>query len=220
MIKYGLQINQRVEIEVPSKDACGGCYSSRVEDLFPDKVVLAAPIKNNKIVPLKRGEVIKIKYWGGSAGYSFTTRILQRRGGRIPTITVELPEKIRRWQRRNYLRISANLPLTFTLTSSDGNIKYPQIYHTETIDISGGGVMIKSPLLIEKDSYLELELTLPQRGIIVALGRIVRAQKRASRNKHFYLLGIEFSVINESDREKIIAYVFELQRQRNRRRLF
>lgn len=220
MVKDGLRINQRVEIEVPSKDACGGCYSSRVEDLFPNRVVLAAPIKNNKIVPLKRGEVIKIKYWGGSAGYSFTTRVLRRKGGHLPTITVELPEKIKRWQRRNYLRVSASIPLTFTLTNSDGKSKHPQIYRSETIDISGGGVMLKSPLLIEKGSYLELELMLPQRGVIVALGRIVRIQERSSKNKHFYLLGIEFSVIKESDREKIITYVFDLQRQRNRRRFF
>lgn len=215
-----LRINQRVEIKISQKGAYSGCYPSRVEDISPSRIVLAAPLKGQKMVPLEEGELITVEYCGSSAVYSFTTRIVGMGKDHFPTITVEFPQMIRRWQRRSFLRMKAALPVTLTPVKTDGSITPPPIYQMETINISGGGLMLKSPIRFPEGESLELEILLPQRGVVEALGKVVRVEEKKGGNSPYYLLGIEFTVIKEADRQKIISYVFELQRRMYKRRIY
>lgn len=217
MIKADLRINQRVKIKISQKGPYSGCYSSRVEDISPDRIVFAAPLKNNKIVPLQEGDEIKIEYSGNSVQYSFTTRVVHTKTGHIPMVTVESPKMIRRWQRRRFLRMKAKLPVTLTRVRADDSNSSPEIYQVESIDISGGGIMVRSPIRFHDGECLELEITLPHGGLLEALGKVVRVEEKVGGGDLYYMTGIEFMVIRESDRQQIISYVFELQRQKHRR---
>lgn len=220
MTEAELRINKRVVIKVSQKGAYSGCYPSRVEDISPNRIVLAAPLKGQKTVPLEDGEVITVEYCGSSAVYSFTTRIVGTGKGHLPTITVESPQMIRRRQRRSFLRMKARIPVTLTPVSAGGNLSPPPIYQMETVDISGGGLMLKSPLPFPEGESLELEVSLPQRGVVEALGKVVRVEMKKGGSSPCYMLGIEFTVIKEAERQKIISYVYELQRRMHKRRIY
>lgn len=205
--------NQLVSIVLSKDHPRAGVYHSRVEFISPKRLILAAPISQWQVIPVKRGEIITVNYWVRTKAYSFTSEVMAFKGGYLPTITVAWPRKIKRLKRRNFMRVRAKLSVTLAPTGEK------RIYHTETLDISGGGVLIKSPVRLEENDYVELQITLPERGVFNILGRVVRLEERSGRKGTEYFMGIEFAVIDERDRERIIVYVFERERYLNRRRL-
>lgn len=80
--------------------------------------------------------------------------------------------------------------------------------------------MLKSPLPFPEGESLELEVSLPQRGVVEALGKVVRVEMKKGGSSPCYMLGIEFTVIKEAERQKIISYVYELQRRMHKRRIY
>lgn len=218
MAKEELKINQKVEIRLDNA-SYKGSYPSRVEELPSNRITLAAPIKKGKIIPLGRGDIITVYYWTQTAGYSFTTRVIKTGFRRIPTITVERPREMKRIQRRNYLRIPAILPITFSVLEDLEHVSRLEIYRGETIDISGGGVMFKSPIKLTEDVCLEMEITLPRKGTVNVGGRVVRIREKLGKSGPEFFVGVDFSVIDESDRDKIIGFVFQRQREMRRKGL-
>ncbi|NPV28226.1 MAG: hypothetical protein HPY58_00950 [Firmicutes bacterium] len=218
LVKEELKINQRVEIQLRDSSYAGS-YPSRVEEIFPDKIVFAAPLKKGTLIPLRKGDTITVNYWGQTGSYSFTTRVIKTQVQQVPVIIAERPREVTRIQRRNYLRIPVALPLTFSILEDLEHAARSEIFRAETVDLSGGGVMIKSPVKLSKDEYLEIELTLPRKGTINLVGRVVRTQETKDQGGLFYLVGIDFVVIDESDRDRIIAFVFERQRELRRKGL-
>ncbi len=219
MAKVKLKINQKVEIQLQN-GSYAGSHPSRVEEIFPDKIIFAAPLKRGMAIPLKKGDVITVHYWGQTAGYSFTTKILETKLQRLlPVIVAAKPEKVTRIQRRNFLRIPVALRLTFSILEDLEHNSGSEIFHTETVDLSGGGVMIKSPVKLLRDQCLEIELTLPRKGTINVTGKVVRIQETKGKGKPIYLVGIDFLVIKESDRDKIVAFVFEYERKMRKKGL-
>lgn len=213
MVNETPKVNQLVAIKLSKDRARADVYHSRVEFMSQNRLDLAAPISQRQVIPVKAGEIITVNYWVETRAYCFTSEVLAFRRGHIPTITVAWPREIKRLERRSFLRVRADLSLTFAPTEEK------RIYHTETLDISGGGVLIKSPVRLQENEYVEMQITLPERGVFNTLGRVVRLEERSSRKGTQYFLGIEFAVIDERDRERIIGYVFERQRYLIRRRL-
>jgi len=213
-----LKINDRVEIRIQNPYYAGK-YSSRVEEILPNTIVLAAPLKRGVIVPLRAGDTITVSYYGQTAGYSFTTKVIGASYQKLPLIAVQKPQKVNKIQRRNYIRIPASIPVRFLVLDDQRQPAGSDLYSTETLDISGGGALIISPVKLSRDDCLDIELDLPRRGTIRVLGRVARVEKKKSEYGPRYLIGVDFSVIDKADREKIIQYVFELQREMRRKGL-
>lgn len=212
-----LKINKRVEVIIENSYYAGN-YSSRVEEILPDSIILAAPLKRGVIVPLRVGDTITVNYYGKTAGYSFTTKVTATNYKKVPLIAVEKPQEITKIQRRSYIRIPTSIPVRFTVLNEQ---KQPTSlsYWSETIDISGGGVAIISPIKLSCGGYLDMELDVPRKGIIQVMGRVARIEEIKTEYGKKFLLGISFLAIDESDRDKIIQYVFELQREMRRKGL-
>ncbi|MGB9792047.1 MAG: flagellar brake protein [Thermacetogeniaceae bacterium] len=212
-----LKINKRVEIII-EKSYYAGSYPSRVEEILPDAIVLAAPLKRGVVVPLRVGDTIKVNFYGKTGGYSFTTKVTATSYKKIPLIAVEKPQEFTKIQRRSYIRVPARIPVRFTLLDDQ---KQPTDLNSssETIDISGGGVALLSSTPIPCGSYLEMELDVPRKGTIRVLGKVARTEEKKTEYGKTTLLGISFVEIDESDRDKIIQYVFEIQREMRRKGL-
>ncbi len=213
-----LKINKRVEIKIQDSHYAGN-YSSRVEEILPDTIILAAPLKRGVIVPLRVGDTVTVSYFGQTAGYSFTTKVIGTNYQKLPLIAVQKPQEITKIQRRKYIRISTRIPVRFLILDDKKQPASSDVYCTETIDISGGGAAIISPVKLSREDCLDMELDIPRRGTIRVVGRVARVEETRSEYGIRYLIGIDFLVIDESDRDKIIQYVFELQRDMRRKGL-
>lgn len=217
MTPEDLKVNKRVEIIIENSYYAGS-YPSRVEEILPDIIVLAAPLKRGVVVPLRVGDTIKVNYYGKTAGYSFTTKVIATSYKRIPLIAVEKPQEFTKIQRRSYIRVPARIPVRFTLLDDQ---KKPTELNCccETIDISGGGVALLSSTALPCGSCMEMELNVPRKGTIRVIGKVARSEEKKTEYGKMTLLGISFVEIEESDRDKIIQYVFEIQRDMRRKGL-
>jgi len=208
------KVNQLVTIKLGKDQSPDyAYYHSRVEFISHKRLVLAAPIKERQVVPVKPGEIITVNYWVGTKSYCFTSEVLQFTRDNLSTITVAWPCQVKRLYRRQFFRVGADLSLILAPTENK------RIYHTKTLDVSGGGVLVKSPVRLQRNEYVEMQITLPKGGVFDTLGRVVRVEEVKSGKETGYLTGIEFAVIDERDRERIIAYVFERQRHLMKKRL-
>lgn len=107
-------------------------------------------------------------------------------------------------QRRDFARVDAVLTVRVRPAGKPAPPDAPA--GTNTLDLSGGGVLISDPYRLELGERVALELGLPDGGPPVVFGgRIVR-QDGPERK------GVEIEEIADADRERIVRYVFARQR--------
>jgi c-di-GMP-binding flagellar brake protein YcgR len=78
----------------------------------------------------------------------------------------------------------------------------------DSIDVSEGGVFLRSDLLFEIGEVLELEITLPDGVTVPATGRVVRVARRRDQDS-VPGMGIEFTRMAMSDRRAIADSLME-----------
>lgn len=201
-----LSVNQNVEIEL-LEDNLSGVYRSRVEDILADRIILALPLSKGVPVPIRVGSRVLVRYFDQSAIYSFTAEVISRATAPRAILAVRLPETVHRVQRRNYVRLDDNIPVTIYKLQEEDLTGFD----TVTKDISGGGVRLEIPHAYELGTELELHLKLPA-ARIVAVGKVVRCLQLEAPKKG-YNIGIQFTIIEERDRDRIIKYIFDRQRE-------
>lgn len=143
----------------------------------------------------------------------FPTKVVKKLKLTVPALAIELPheEKIKRIQRRNYVRVRTVVDLA--IHSQNGEFGS---FTTITADISGGGVSIVLP----KDSYLKtgdkviqwivLPMQSKQIEYIKAEGEMIR---EIQSNHGVNTASIRFTTITNVERQKIIRFCFEKQRE-------
>ncbi|MDR9757543.1 MAG: flagellar brake protein [Thermacetogeniaceae bacterium] len=213
MFKEAPKVKQMVNVVIGKEHPFAGSYPCMVKEITTKALVITAPMDKWEAVPIKIGEKITVNYWSGTKFYTFKSEVTAVNKGYQQTITVLWPRRIEHLQRRNFLRVQAEIPITFALAEGD------DIYHASTLDISGGGVLIKSPVKLQINDQLDMQLTIPDRGVIDTGGKVVRCEESKGCGGQFFLVGVDFTAINERDRERIIAFVFERERYLNKRRL-
>lgn len=116
------------------------------------------------------------------------------------------------------LRVERLERLVITLAGATG-LELPDAegwIEAETATLSGGGVLVASPLLLPEGAAIELDFELPPPHAtrFRALGRVVNRpqEEGAGPEPSCHLLGISFIAIPEADRELVIRHTFSVQR--------
>jgi PilZ domain len=107
-------------------------------------------------------------------------------------------------QRREFVRVPAvqNVALASSESWKDTNP-----IHSHAIDVSGGGMLLTGADRLELDSLVRFALKLGSGAQeITGWARVVRADEQGRR-------GLVFEQIDEEDRQRLIHFVFERQRE-------
>ncbi len=212
-----IRINQPVEIELNYTSGIN-TFKSRVEGISDDNIVIAAPMLNGQVIPVKNGINMRVSYLDNIALYTFDSIVLSSNLRPVPTLTLDKPGSLKRVQRRNFVRIDARLPMVFTLLKE--NLESgSEDYDATTIDVSGGGLMFSTDCSLHLHDILEVKLALTDNVYVTALGKVVRIVEKKQQDKHTFSVGLEFSIIEEGERDKIIRYIFNQQRELRRKGL-
>jgi c-di-GMP-binding flagellar brake protein YcgR len=187
-------------------------------------------------VPLRIGQKIKCIIQHRDALFQFETEIVDfKRSGLVNLLVLDMPEQLDRVQRRQHFRLEIDLPIRYRIRPNALMKDSPRFQTTHTKNISGGGLQISdldSVKLdpVKKGTMLDLLIELPDRNkdpqtivahpvIIECTGKVVSIRGNGDQKPAF---GIEFSHIEEQDREKLINFIFEEQtlqmRMRSKRR--
>jgi hypothetical protein len=172
-----------------------GRLPATVEATEPGAVVVVLAVGDARVKRLAGAEVA-IEYATGR-GINRFAGILELDESRPDLLRVSLQGDAERIQRREWARVEATLPVTVR------GIDEPVGGDTVTLNISGGGVLVKDPwkMPLGIDVRIELEVE-PGAAPIKALGRVVR--EPAADQK-----GIRIDSIAREDEERLVRLVRE-----------
>lgn len=212
-----LKVNQIIQINIPEEHQKGN-YDSKVKDIADDGIIIvSAPVKDRVLVSVKVGDKINIFFWDKTSQYAFEAKVIDGpSASAVPTITIEKCSELQRMQRRSYFRIQAILKVIFDIEKGDEDAERHN-YEGWTLNISGGGILLSTGVKLEIGTNLNMILYLSEHEYITAIGRIERVDFLGT--KKLYRAGIDFFMIYESDRDKIVAFVFEKEIELRRRGL-
>jgi hypothetical protein len=168
-----------------------GLLPATVTNVEAGAIVLILAVKDNRVERLA-GQEVAVEHKTG--------RGIQRYGGILQvdtgdTLRVVMQGEAERIQRREWARIDAVLPITVK------GIDEPVGGETQTLNISGGGVLIKDkwnmPLGIDVRIELQAE---PGGPAIQALGRVVRVAGTEEK-------GVRIDSISREDEERLVRLV-------------
>jgi PilZ domain len=172
-----------------------GLLPATVETTEPGAVVVVLAVEDARVKRLEGAEVA-IEHATGR-GINRFGGTLQLDDRRPELLRVLLEGDAERIQRREWARIEATLPITVK------GVAEPVGGDTVTLNISGGGVLVKDPwhMPLGIDVRIELEVE-PGAPRISALGRVVR--EPATDQK-----GIRIDSIAREDSERLVRLVRE-----------
>ncbi|MCY6370372.1 flagellar brake protein [Clostridium ganghwense] len=209
------KINNKVEIIMDEQ-----VYSCDVQDMKEGYLAISIPIKDTQYLPLRKGDRIEVLYYEGNSLYKFNSVVAVRKKANIPLIWITVPENYKKVQRRKFVRVSVLLNVKCAVIDKDfslnkANISQLNFSEGTVVDLSGGGVRLKTKLKIGNNNMLLIALPLDKGGILIK-GNVVRAEEDDIKNK---ICGINFIELQPAEQEKIIQYVFTIMREQMKKGL-
>lgn len=210
-----LAIGQRLEIFFENSEEGDSGYTSRVEDIIGDELVVAMPLDERRVPIIPRvGENLYVLAGGDGCHYRFFSvhRSHGRHEGRIPVLHISIPEVAERFQKRGLFRIKVNLTATVRLVDREGKIDAPK--RVPVIDLSGSGLAFVWPKQVSHDMEATLEINdIPGIGTLELMTHVMRCTRiEREDDTPIYHIGVQFQEISRSMRDKIIRYLFQVQR--------
>lgn len=210
--KEHLKIGQRVEFYVEADETR---YASRIEDITDEALEVAMPMTKQGVPVIPRnGEKVYGVAIGNQCRYRFFTDFkgIGKKDDRIPIWYVSKPEKLERFQNREFVRVKVNMTAKVRLVDEDGTIHDEET--VQVVDLSGSGICLAFKHPVEVNTQVSLELAgIPGAGMIDVLCRIVRcAQIERPDESIIYHVGAAFQYMPRALSNKIVRYLFSVQR--------
>jgi len=203
--KY-LEDGKKLEIRLAGDD--GKYYKSQVLQVREKFFLITPPYRGKDNLFLHRNEEVEVILYGTNEKFIFTTTVIKKVNEPLSGYVLVTPEEGKRIQLREHVRVKTFLDVEWALPEEDSLEKGIMV------DISGGGAGIVTGKPVEEDALilLRFELPLKNRPLQMSVKAVVRrCQPMPEHGK--YLLGVSFQEITERDRDQVIEYVFQKQRE-------
>lgn len=205
-----LKVNQLIEITVDEEGSDYKNLASRIEEVTGQYLHVSIPMKRGQLLPLRVRQklIINLHYKGRS--FQFDTVIVQRLLHPIPVLVVPKPDHFREIQRRQWVRVPASILMRYWVKNED---ETSPIYEATTVDISGGGICFLTKDPVEAGQLLEVEINFPYRDPVFCQLKVLRLLETANKEGAVNKVVSEFYEISENQRDRIVSFVFEKQRE-------
>lgn len=208
MAELDLKVNSRIEVVVDEK-----IYKALIIDIEDDNIKINIPVLNDEYLMLYRNDTIEINSYleDGKCFNYYCDVISKGKDNNVIYYKLTLPYDVRRIQRRNFFRVNLLEEVTYKNITNKTEKEIEELPYKSgiMIDISGGGLKVKTKEKLEDNDVIVIKITLT--GIEVKLkGQIVRMEESID-NKFLY--GIKFLDITESESDTIIKELFAIMRK-------
>ncbi len=194
-----------VKLEYMEKKDAIRAYSTRVEDLESEYLVLRSPTEKGKPVSIEEGCELTIWCEKKLVNQAYVTNVfvVENRPGNNPLLVCCKPKKIARTSLRRYARFTVELSCFLNI---DGRLVEGRL-----IDISrsGCGIEIDQELQLPEGSFLEISIDIPGETGLVFSGEAVRITGADSGEKSKVALDIR--EISAGMKEVLHNYLFQCQ---------
>lgn len=200
-----------VRILSPDHELASVEYKSRIADMGKGLIHMEVPLstKDGKLLRLFPGDRLSAHFVNDGVKHHFYTEVTGFREDTVRLVSIKAPdpEGISKTQRRNYLRMPADLDVAIRL--------HDKLRLTaRTDDVGGGGVSFicdANTPVAEQETLTGWLLLQYRNGNIDHVSfpaRVVRTKQLDNGQK---LVMCSFTDISEHERQKVIRYCFERQ---------
>jgi c-di-GMP-binding flagellar brake protein YcgR len=200
------------------------------------RLVISEPVHGEGRLPVNEGDLLRLFYCRPFGLLSCTVtaeRIYQEDG--VPLIEAEIRSQIRRQQRREFVRFETALPVSViplaeiteseddhsdALLIADRKLAGP-MWEDMTVkgftwDISGGGLRFTVGQKLSPGTLAACTVDLGDGNPVDAGIRVIRCEDDMEDRRRF-IISAKFIGIDDSQRGKIIRYIFDEQSRRKRK---
>lgn len=223
---------ERIEIKAVAHAIMGKAsdkqaYTSRVYDILDDEQLeILMPMDGTKLLLLPVGGEYEFCFYTKRGLYQCFVRVIDRyKSNNSYILLCELTSALGKYQRREYYRYSCVLPLK-TRELMDEELKAIEenkfrmqmglkMEKCQVVDISGGGMRFTAPVAYEPGKQIAVcfGLTVHGKETIYELVGDVLSSKENELQRGVFEHRLQFTVINNKQREEIIRYIFEEERK-------
>lgn len=188
-------------------------YPSQILDVLDEVTyIISGPIHKRQFVLLHRDEKIVISSVVENKGrYIFDAIVENRYIDNVYKLKIKKVSNIRKFQQRNYYRFEVEVPVTKYFSVKENDNENIFVEKCRTKDISGGGMRLYSNYEHNVGDIIGCEFNIDN-CLINAKAEIVRIED-IDAFEYNYSIGVKFLEINETDRDKIIRFIFSEQRK-------
>lgn len=223
MENINIGVGDDVEIELQVGDVKGSkVYFSKVAKIEnQNEVVIKMPKSHGKVVELPQGDYYSFVIFTYDGIYKFSGKIVEYKKALLPKSNdyfaiIDLISNGEKIQRRQNFRFSCEIPMQFYRIDDFGNVNRDEMGIATVIDVGGGGIKFLSNFeLAVKD---KIQITLILNDDLLFLDSEVLYSDPIDNPDYKTQYRCKFLDISSSDKDIIIQYVFDAQRNILRRR--
>lgn len=185
----GFVLKDKLEVEVKNISPQRS-YSGAVAEIYDFELVLSdVVLSRGENILLKKGDELTVRFPDKGVVYEFDSEVMDQKGEGI--YLIKAPLKVKRTQRRRYIRLDISAPVTFrilSLQTEEGLIS--KLEHSGVIiNVGGGGVLMVTKRKLKEGDFIVLDMNLE--GCEVISGVLGRT-KRIEQSGDEFLVGVEF----------------------------
>lgn len=211
-----LKVNQRLEIML-SKNVRTPKFTSRVEGIDSNQMIIAMPMQKGQPVLLESGRGFYGKIFDESGVYIFKSKFVSKRMSPLPVWIISMPYDIEKTQQRDFVRFDVAQPL-FIEYYSDDNLEELVSLKVITKDLSAGGLQAVCEKSISVGTKVKMIVTLTEYGDIEVDGEVTRVNK-PQLDRQLFWISIKFIDTREVVRDKISRFIFKKQLEQRQKGL-
>ncbi len=231
--KY-LKIADEVDIMVFMSNNESLTLSSFVYEVTNNtQLILSNPIKEGVLYPLEKSYTYYFRFFIENNGMYLFKGIMKERitYDNLPSIVITLESDIKRIQRRKFFRVNLISIGHFLFEKRLSDVEIEQMrermlrkYKNEkefildetitekvafdTLDLSGGGLKVVTHIEFQNGEFVKGEFKISGTWVNFK-GEVTRIEKKDTKR---YEVGIKFLELDSVTQSKIVAYVFEVER--------
>lgn len=206
-----ISVNELLQI-CAANDSDGAAYYSRVQEALGERLVISWPTREGLRLMIRKDQALDCCVVRDGVPYEFTGTVCETQAGPPPLVTLVRAGGITKVQRRQDFRMKCLIPVEVS-----GSFRDPRDGSETTLslrivtsDLSAGGMVICHQNLIPDDCVVEVKLGLPDGGSPVrAACRVVHSE--GAEKPNFYRTGLLFLSLAESERARIVRYIYREQ---------
>ena len=206
-------------------------YQTTVYDVVSeDRLEIYIPMEKSKLILLPVDEEFDLYFYTTNGLYQCFAKIIDRyKTDNKYLLLLELTSNLRRFQRREYYRLSCALEMNarslqkeeIEAVEQNNNYLVPGLPLTRSIivDISGGGIRFVSGQWIKQNQNILLVIRLTNEysdETFYLPGQVIATEKHPAIEE-MYIHRVKFLFRDLRDREKIVRFVFEEERRIRRK---
>lgn len=208
-----VEVNDLLQLKLPD-DPNSLPFQSRVEDVVEGCLVIAWPSDRGAPIPIHPDRPLSLSFVRGNVGYVFAAKVQEKGLEPFPYLKVHPLGPPKRIQRREFFRMKIGIEVELAGVVVQPFNRETVVYlKSQTFDLSGGGMAIRSEASIPVGTVLEAKLVLLD-GLppIKFMARVVQTQPVLIPDREpLSHIGMSFTEIKEADRKRIIRYLFRSQ---------